>query len=576
MKHKNVLALFLSVVLLLSLFAGCGSETETAEESASAEVSEESDAAEETTVSTDGDTADNASEETDTTEDAEVSMGPDYYYLQEETTNVTIMFQYASFYSSFYPEGWSSSPFWDALGEKLNCTFELTEIPNTTYAEKLNLAIVSGTTPDLLTGINTVYSTGGAGALRDEVVYDLREYLEEYAPNYWAYVTQDETTLRATMTDDGEIYAMYNLMTELSDMENDGLWIREDWLNELGYSVPSTTDELYEFLLACKEAYGCESAFYQMINTNNEFGITAVGIWNAFGPTGYYVKDDGTVGFGPSEDYYFDYLEYLQLLASEGLFLTSEMTDATSSELFASGDIAVNGDSPENVPAYLALLDDADASMVAMPALGEPTEYGDVQTYMNNDGISSAALSVSTTCDTPELMVKIIDYLYTEEGSMLATYGIEGLTYEMVDGEPQYTDLVINNPDGIPVRATLGYYATPGMCGLTVTGRTEYTFEDYQLEATDIWASAYTGTSGTLPTSALTFTDDEMEAMSVYRSDMYTYITEFVYDVVFNGTELTDQIKEEYLDTLENTMHLSEILTIYDAAYQRYLSRSLD
>ena len=569
MKHRKVLALIVCTAMLLALLAGCGSDSSSSDESGTTEETEEAEDS-----AGDEEESESAEEEATEDSDAEAEIGPDYYYLAEETTTVSIMFQYASFFASFYPEGWITSPFWDVIEEKLNITVELTEIPNTTYSEKFNLAVVSGDTPDLLTSVNTVYSTGGAGALRDEVIYDLSDYLEEYAPNYWAYLTQDETTYLSGLTDDGEIYAMYNLMTEPSDVEDSGLWVRQDWLDELGYEVPTTTDELYDFLVACRETYGCDAAFYQMINTNNEYGIKADGIWNAFGSVEYYVKEDGTVGFGPSEDYYFDYLEYLQKLASAGVFMTSEMTDDSSNELFAAGDIAINGDSADNIPSYLALLDDENASMVAMAAIGEPTEYGDIQTYINDDGISTAALSVSTNCDCPELMVQIVDYLYTEEGSMLATYGIEGLTYEMVDGVPTYTELITDNPDGIPLRATLGYYCNPGLCGLTVSGRTDYTFEDYQLEAADIWASAYTGSSGTLPTSSLNFTDDENDAMSVYKSDMYTYITEFVYDVVFNGTELTDEVKEDYLDTLENSMHLSEILEIYNDAYQRYLNRA--
>jgi putative aldouronate transport system substrate-binding protein len=586
MKKRSICAL-LCVAMLLAMLAGCGSSsstttetTTTAEESTQAAA--ESPAASETAeaAAAPAETTDSASEpaaEAEAEEEEEVVIGPDYYYLSEETTEVTLMFQYPFFFANFFPEGWQSSPWWDALGEKVNCTFTLTEVPNTTYAEKLNLALVSGDAPDLLTSIGNVYATGAAGALHDEMIYDMRPYLEEYAPNYYAALTQDENTFRSVLTDDSEIPVMNNLMTAPATI-TDGLWVRQDWLDALGMDVPTDLDSFYDFLKACKDTYGCTAAYYQMITTaSNTPGIEAEGVWNAFGPCDFYVKADGSVGYGPAEDYYFDYLNYLKKLANAGLFVTSETTDSSSNDLFAQGNIAVNGDSPENVPNYLILLDDpSSASMTAMAALGEPSEYGDISSYINNDGVAAASLSVSTTCDHPELMAKLMDYLFTDEGSMLATYGIEGLSYEIVDGQPQYTDLIVNNPDGFPVRAALGYWTNPGLCALIQSGRLNYTFEDYQLEAADIWASAYTGSSMTLPSSALSFTTDEQNTISVYKSDMQTYITEFVYSVVFGGVELTDSVKQDYLNTLETTMHLSEILSVYSDAYQRYLDRDVN
>jgi putative aldouronate transport system substrate-binding protein len=587
MKKRSICAL-LCVAMLLAMLAGCGSGSSTTTTTTTAD-EETTQAAEETAEATEATTEDTAapaetaaeetpaqSEEPEEVEE-EVVIGPDYYYVSDETTEITLMFQYPFFFANFFSEGWQSSPWWEAVGEKVNCTFTLTEVPNTTYSEKLNLALVSGDAPDLLTSIGNVYATGASGALHDEMIYDMRPYLEEYAPNYYAALTADENTFRSVLTDDSEIPVLNNLMNEPATI-SDGLWVRQDWLDALGMDVPTDLDSFYEFLKACKDTYGCTAAYYQMITTgSNTAGIEAEGVWNAFGPCDYFVKEDGTVGYGPAEDYYFDYLNYLKKLADDGLFVTSETTDSSSNDLFAQGNIAVNGDSPENVPNYLILLDDpSSASMTAMAALGEPTEYGSVSSYVNNDGVATASLSVSTTCDHPELIAKMMDYLFTDEGSILATYGIEGLTYEIVDGEPQYTDLIVNNADGIPVRAALGYWTNPGLCAMMISGRLNYTFEDYQLEASDIWASAYTGSSQTLPASALSFTTEEQNTISVYKSDMTTYITEFVYSVVFGGVELTDSVKQEYLDTLENTMHLSEILTVYTDAYERYLNREVN
>ena len=48
-------------------------------------------------------------------------------------------------------------------------------------------------------------------------------------------------------------------------------------------------------------------------------------------------------------------------------------------------------------------------------------------------------------CDDPVLMTKWFDYLFTEEGSLLGSYGIENQAHTIVDGKPVFTDLIMNN-----------------------------------------------------------------------------------------------------------------------------------
>lgn len=50
-----------------------------------------------------------------------------------------------------------------------------------------------------------------------------------------------------------------------------------------------------------------------MIRANTgEAAFAAEGIWNAFGPTGFYLDDQGTIQYGPMQQYYYDYIGLLQ------------------------------------------------------------------------------------------------------------------------------------------------------------------------------------------------------------------------------------------------------------------------
>lgn len=149
-----------------------------------------------------------------------------------------------------------------------------------------------------------------------------------------------------------------------------------------------------------RDNYGADVGFYQMIRVGTgEAAFTAEGVWNAFGPCNFFLDQVGTIQYGPMQDYYYDYLAYMKDLASEGLFLTSDMTDKKSQDLFASGSIGVEGDSPDNVPAYVALLDPEEqekCQLVPMAALGEPTEYSPIPTLVSTD--AGGNISISTNC----------------------------------------------------------------------------------------------------------------------------------------------------------------------------------
>src|SRR5690606_21088359 len=70
---------------------------------------------------------------------------------------------------------------------------------------------------------------------------------------------------------------------------------------------------------------------------------------------------------------------------------------------------------------------------------------------------------ISKDAKNPEIVIKWLDYIYaSEEGSRLLQYGVEGLSYEMVNGEPEFTDFVKNNPDGLsPVQSLMSIGAFP-------------------------------------------------------------------------------------------------------------------
>lgn len=574
MKKKSVIALLLTMAMLLGLLAGCGNTAKSSAESESP-VQSEVPAPSQAPVS---------AEEPEAVASAEAPVieeptGPEAYYACEETTEVTVLFQYPAFFQGFFPEGWGKSEFWTALSEATNTTWSLQEIANMAWTENVNLLCAAGDLPDVVVNIGNAYNGGLAAAIRDEQIIDIAPMIEEYAPHYYHYLTADDYTLKSTLTDDGQMGAMYPLTKE-PDPLTDGLWIRQDWLDELGMEIPNDPASLKKTLEAFADTYDATTGFFQMIRVGDStIGPAAEGIWNAYGPVNYFLDDKGEIQISFMQDYYYEYLEFLQSLANENLFLTSAMTDQKASEMFASGSIGIEGDSVSNVPSYISLLpeeEQAKIKLVPMAALGEPTEFGAIKANISGANSGGGNVSISTNCAAPEIVLKAFDYLYTEPGGRLSIYGIEGLSYELDgNGEPVLTDLIMNNPDGIPTNAALGYWCNPGIPGLGNARRTEASYTEVQKSAAEVWASAYTGSSATVAVDGLSLTEAEKDAISGYISDMKTYADEWINNVIFNDGDLSDAAIAEFRKYLQKTMHLDEILEVYNAAYERFQNRSL-
>ena len=577
MKKKSLLALALALAMLMSLLGACGSKTDEPSAASTPSSAEETTAPEE--VPAPAETAAPSEEpsilEESVAEEPEV-LGPEAYYACEETTEISLMFQFPAFFQGFFPEGWGTSEWWNVFGEKTNTVWTLQEVSNLAWQENVNLLCASGDLPDTVCNLGSVYSGGIAAAIRDEQVVDISGMVKEYAPHYFEKLSADEYTLKSAMTDDGQMGNMYPLLVEPFPVTS-GLWIRQDWLDELNMEIPTTPDQLHETLEAFANTFGATTGFYQQIRPNtNLAAVEAEGIWNAFGRPNFYLDEDGKVQYGPMQDYFYDYIGFLQELAQEGLFLTSDMTDQTSANLFASGSIGLEGDSPDNVDAYISLLSEeeqARCQLVPMAALGEPTEFAPNISYISSD--AGGMVCISNNCAAPEVVIKALDYLFTDEGFILSSYGIEdeGFTYNDA-GEPELTELVLSNPNGIPARAAMGYYMNPGLPGLIDYTRGQVVWDDVQKSSFDIWNSAYTGDSMSVAIDSLTLTETEQDTIAVYLSDMVTYAAEWINGVIFGGTELTDAAIADFQNTMTDTMHIDDILTVYNDAYARFQTRS--
>src|SRR5690606_29989013 len=66
---------------------------------------------------------------------------------------------------------------------------------------------------------------------------------------------------------------------------------------------------------------------------------------------------------------------------------------------------------------------------------------------------------ITTAAKDPELAVRMLDYGHSEEGRLFFNFGTEGVSYNMENGYPTYTDLVLKNPDKLAPAQGISLYA---------------------------------------------------------------------------------------------------------------------
>ena len=115
------------------------------------------------------------------------------------------------------------------------------------YQTNFNLMIASGTLADLIYVGASYYAEGVDAAIDDGYFLDLTDLVDEYMPNYQKVRTSDIQYELLSTTDSGRLGAVYELRQSKQGPWL-GLWIRQDWLDDLGLDTPVTFDDYHEVL----------------------------------------------------------------------------------------------------------------------------------------------------------------------------------------------------------------------------------------------------------------------------------------------------------------------------------------
>ena len=438
--------------------------------------------------------------------------------------------------------------------------------------QKMNLMFSTGDTEDIVWDA-WKHASGGPKKLLDEgLIVSLNPYIEKYAPNLKKLLQETPGLLEQISTDDGRIFMFPTIRLDPITRANSGFAIRKDWLDRAGLPVPETIDEWYTMLKTfqdmdmngnglkdeCFVSMGFEKTSQSMDNFAVAYGLVA--------GTDLYVKD-GQVKYGAYEPEFKDFVAEMAKWYSEGLldpeFSTQDSKQFDSKMVNDMGG-AYYGSLSGNMGKFItARSDDSEYDLVPAPMPKAPD--GKVHTGISGYGqMVPHGASICSTNENIVETVKWLDWHYSEEGTALYNWGIEGQSYEVVDGKNQFTDLITNNPDGLSKDEADARYAGGVLTQMPIVEDPEVFLAlkslPQQKAASQLWCQA--DTSWLL--SPLYFDSETTTVNANIMSEIKTYVAEQFNKYVM-GIESMDTF-DQFQQQLKN-MGIETVLANYQASY---------
>ncbi len=351
-----------------------------------------------------------------------------------------------------------------ALEERTGIKVEYSHPAQGQGNEQFNLMIASGELPDVVQWNWNGY--GAKMAIDSKYILSLNDVFDKWAPNIKAVLKEHQDIDKMVKTDDGEYYVFPSLRGSKIDCVYTGLIIRKDHLDKLNMEVPETIDEWEAMLRGFKNELGVEVPF----SCTNSF-LTKGTISGAWGISDdFYIDDNGKVKYGPFQDEYLEYLTKMNQWYKEGLIdanIAGVDSNTITSNVLADKIGATVGTAAGSVGKWTLAMKDGNDKFELVGAPYPVLKKGDRPQFAIRDWdyLTGSSFAITTQCKNPELAARFLDYGYSKEGSMLYNFGLEGITYEMKDGEPTFTDLVMNNPDGKDISTALSPYTMSSYSG---------------------------------------------------------------------------------------------------------------
>ena len=322
------------------------------------------------------------------------------------------------------------------------------------YDKQLKIKVNIGEAPDVFfmatgTDMSQVNLWAKQGA-----ILPLDEYFGDYPNLKKIFETDQFKNLKVN----GNHYFIPRLTTA----SNWAMYCRQDWITNLqndedgaykDVKMPATdgsfTLEDFAYLM---EAFTLGDP--DMNGVNDTYGFTlgteifwGLPIYNAFGvqPDWALVEGEEELKYQYETEEFYNYLLYMRKLFADGYLdpTFNENTDTLKRSKFQEGKCGLLIDNGSDFIPYIlqnAIFGADDVMMVAPPVGTVNTGKQGVGGFTNFGGWWGGFF-ISSNCKNVEGALKLFDYIFSEEGSKLISYGIEGIHYTVGENGDIVPDL---------------------------------------------------------------------------------------------------------------------------------------
>lgn len=349
--------------------------------------------------------------------------------LAEERPTLTILTTRQTAGTNDINELW----FFKFLSEKFNVNFELEQAFEDSRDQRISLMFGSADLPDIIWGINLSPTQIMTYGQEEGLLLDWTPYLnEETMPNAAAAMKDFPDAFTASTRPDGKIYAMpylqgskyYNNTGAFSRSVR--VYVNTEWMELCGITeMPKTLDDVLNMLRTFKEKdpKGLGENNMPLVSNSAKFQDY---VWHSLGfygcksgqeyGTEWAIKN-GQVVLPCYTEEAKAFLELWNTMYNEGLFSPDTFTvdKVTRRGWISAGYPGLIGDDT------IQYTEAEWPNWVGMPLV--TSEYCDKPVAAMNRSYTLAGSYASADTEHPELVAKIIDYMYSEEGAYYYAFG---------------------------------------------------------------------------------------------------------------------------------------------------------
>ena len=467
----------------------------------------------------------------------------------------------------YAPKSYSQDlPVWQEV-EKATNTKTTWIVASEGYDEMVKIKFASGDKlPDLVWGTQDYDKYGTQG-----LVVDWKELIEKYKPQNIIKHLETYPIVQAVVTnvDDGKMYALRNGQPS-KYIWNWGLLIREDWLKKLNLQAPKTTDEFVEVMKRFRDAdlngSGKPDEYLNFAGNTltslyfmaNQFDL------HTLYSDGFYISDGKIVNEWVSDNFK-NFLIYMNMLYKENI-LNPEALTATEEKWQTT--LAQNKSGAESffLHEYGTLNSKlqkasgiSDASFMGLETLKGPSGHQMVEVELAIDNPT-----VITKDADKELAIKFVDFLYSDKGSELVSWGLEGKTFTKQNGENVFTDEVMNNPDKLSMEEVLRSYGAMWNFARNWS-ESKQAFDWTSPKAKySILNTKYYNVAAPFA-FYLSYKKDDQDILNKYKTDFATFRDENVIKFITGEKDISEF--DDFKKGLEN-VGANEITQVYQRRYE--------